>query len=38
MFISYIIWLEELGRKPEIIDWVESWICNSNKCFALFRP
>lgn len=30
--------MEELGRKPEIIDWVESWVCNSNKCFALFRP
>jgi len=26
-----------LGRKPEIIDYVESYLFNSNKCFALFR-
>ena len=27
-----------LGRKPEIVDYVESHLFNSNKCFALFRP
>ena len=30
--------MEELGRKPQIVDWVESWTNNSNKCFALFKP
>jgi hypothetical protein len=30
--------MEELGRKPEIVDWVESWTNNSNKCLALFTP
>jgi hypothetical protein len=27
-----------LGRKPEIVDYVESYLFNSDKCFALFRP
>ncbi len=27
-----------LDRRPEIIDYVESYIFNSDKCFALFRP
>jgi hypothetical protein len=30
--------MEALGRKPEIVDWVESWTNNSNKCLALFKP
>jgi len=30
--------MEELGRKPEVCTFVESWIFNSNKCFAVFRP
>jgi hypothetical protein len=30
--------MEALGRKAEIIDYVESYLFNSNKCFALFRP
>jgi len=30
--------MDALGRKPEIIDYVESYLFNSNKCFALFRP
>jgi len=28
----------ELKREPEIIDYVESYIFNSDKCFAVFRP
>lgn len=24
------------GQKPRIIDYVESWVLNSNKCFAIF--
>ena len=28
--------MTELGRKPEIIDYVESHLFNSDKCFALF--
>jgi hypothetical protein len=30
--------MHALGREPEIVDYVESWIFNSDKCFALFRP
>jgi hypothetical protein len=30
--------MEALGRKPEIVDWVESWTNNSNKCLALCKP
>jgi hypothetical protein len=30
--------MEELGRKPDECELVESWIFNSNKCFAVFRP
>ena len=30
--------MAELNRKAEIIDYVESYIFNSNKCFAVFRP
>ena len=26
------------SREPEIVDYVESYIFNSDKCFALFRP
>ena len=27
-----------LGRAPEIVDYVESYLFNSDKCFALFHP
>jgi hypothetical protein len=30
--------MHALGRQPEIVDYVESYIFNSDKCFALFRP
>jgi hypothetical protein len=30
--------MNELKREPEIIDYVESYIFNSDKCFAVFRP
>jgi hypothetical protein len=30
--------MAELGRKPDEIDFVESYIFNSNKVFAFFRP
>ena len=30
--------MHELKREPEIIDYVESYIFNSDKCFAVFRP
>ena len=29
--------MHELGRKAEIVDYVESYIFNSDKCFAIFR-
>ena len=28
--------MAELGKKVEIVDWVESYVVNSNKCFAVF--
>ena len=30
--------MDALGRKAEIIDYVESYLFNSDKCFALFQP
>jgi hypothetical protein len=30
--------MTELNRKVEIVDFIESWIFNSSKCFAVFRP
>ena len=30
--------MQELGRKPEILDYVETYVFNSNKCLALFSP
>jgi hypothetical protein len=28
--------MAELGRSAEIVDYVESWVFNSNKCIAVF--
>lgn len=28
--------MERLGRRPEIVDWIETYVFNSNKCFAVF--
>jgi catalytic LigB subunit of aromatic ring-opening dioxygenase len=30
--------MAELGRKPDECSFVETWVLNSNKCFAVFRP
>lgn len=30
--------MEEMQRKAEIVDYVETYVLNSNKCMALFRP
>ena len=30
--------MEELGRKPDECDFIETWSFNSNKCFAVWRP
>ena len=30
--------MNELGRKPQDARFVESWVCNSSKVFATFRP
>ncbi|HLF78949.1 MAG TPA: extradiol ring-cleavage dioxygenase [Dehalococcoidia bacterium] len=30
--------MAELGRKPQESHFVESWLCNSDKVFAVFRP
>jgi hypothetical protein len=30
--------MAELGRKPDESHFVESWLCNSDKVFAVFRP
>ena len=29
--------MKELGRRPTETSYVESWIFNSNKCFAVYR-
>ena len=29
--------IEEAGQKAKIVDWVESYIFNSGKCFARFQ-
>jgi hypothetical protein len=30
--------MEALGRQPEIVDYVETYVFNSDKCLALFKP
>ncbi|HTV44298.1 MAG TPA: hypothetical protein VMF05_03195 [Stellaceae bacterium] len=30
--------MEALGRRAEIVDYIESYLFNSDKCFALFHP
>ena len=30
--------MNELGRRPSETSYVESWIFNSNKCFAVYQP
>ena len=30
--------MSELDYRVHIIDYVESYVFNSNKCFAIFRP
>ena len=30
--------MSETGQRPEVVDFVESHVFNSSKCFALFRP
>jgi hypothetical protein len=30
--------MSQLGRKPDEAHFVESWLCNSDKVFAVFRP
>ncbi len=30
--------MEELDRKPEIVDYLETYVLNSNKCMAVFKP
>jgi hypothetical protein len=30
--------MAELGRKPTETAWVETYLFNSNKCFAYFLP
>ena len=30
--------MDALGQRGEIVDWVETYVFNSSKCFALFPP
>ena len=30
--------MAELERKPEVLDYIETYVFNSNKCMAVFRP
>ncbi len=39
-FLSWIALggaMSELGKKAQIVDWVETWVFNASKCFAVFR-
>jgi hypothetical protein len=29
--------MEELGRQPQVLDYIETYVFNSNKCMALFK-
>jgi hypothetical protein len=29
--------MAELGRKMDLVDWVETWMFNASKCLAIFR-
>lgn len=28
--------MSELGKRAEVVDWIETYVVNSNKCFAVF--
>ena len=30
--------MSELGHKADIVDYVETYVFNSEKCLAIFRP
>ena len=30
--------MEALGRKPDVTEFLETWVCNSDKILAVFRP
>ncbi len=30
--------MQELDRKPDIVDYIETYVFNSNKCMAVFKP
>ena len=30
--------MNQLGNQPEIVDFIETMVCTSNKCMALFKP
>jgi hypothetical protein len=30
--------MEQLRRKPDVCEFVETWVCNSDKILAIFRP
>ena len=30
--------MSELGRRPEILDYIETYVFNSDKCLAIFKP
>jgi aromatic ring-opening dioxygenase LigB subunit len=39
-FLNWVVLagaMHELGMKPQIVDWIETYIFNSNKCFAIFN-
>ena len=30
--------MDQLGNQPQIVDFIETMVCTSNKCMALFKP
>jgi len=40
-FLSWICLagaMDELAARPEVIEWLDTWVFNAAKCFAVFRP
>ncbi len=40
-FLNWIVLagaMHQLGKKARILDWIETYVFNSNKCFAVFAP
>ena len=30
--------MDEVGAKAEVTEWLDTWVFNAAKCFAVFHP